>query len=167
VRLVVADTSPLRALANLGLLSILRDLYSEVIVPPAVAAELRGAPDGQASVEPEQLTFLRVLPLKDHARADEFLRDLDLGESEALALAIEIGATLVLIDESKGRAKATALGLDIVGVIGILLQAKERGRIASLLPLLDRLQNEFDFWLSPRIRISALHLAGEAAGGDK
>ena len=60
MRLVVGDTSPLRSLANLGLLGILRDLYSEVIVPPAVAAELRGPPDGQASVEPEQLAVLRV-----------------------------------------------------------------------------------------------------------
>ena len=165
--LVVGDTSPIRALANLGLLGILSNLYSEVIVPPAVAAELRDSPSGHASVEPERIAFLRVLPANDRAAVDEFRDDLDLGESEALALALEIGADLVLIDEAKGRAKAAEVGLDIVGVIGILLEAKEAGQVVALRPLLDRLRDEFDFWISPRLRAHALDSARETSEGDE
>jgi predicted nucleic acid-binding protein len=66
-----------------------------------------------------------------------------------------------LIDESAGRAAVKRLGLVPVGVLGTLLKAKQRGYIDSLAPLIDRLQNELRFFISPKVRSEVLRLAGE------
>jgi predicted nucleic acid-binding protein len=159
---VVSDTSPIRALANLGLLHILQALYSEILVPPAVANELENPPEGQTNVDIGNVAFIRVHPPSDRSRVDAFLIELDLGEAEVLALALELEADLVLIDEAEGRSNAADVGLNFIGVIGILLESKNAGLIPALGPLLDRLRDEFRFFITPKFRAKALHLAGES-----
>ncbi|HEY2157396.1 MAG TPA: DUF3368 domain-containing protein, partial [Isosphaeraceae bacterium] len=158
---VVSDTSPLRALANLGLLGLLHDLYSEVIVPPSVEKELANAPRGQSPVNLDEHPFLQVRSASDKAVVAAFLEDLDLGESEALALALEIRADLILIDETAGRDRAKQVGLSAIGVLGVLLEAKRSSFIGDLLPLLDQLQDEYRFYLTPQVRAEVLRRAGE------
>jgi len=86
---------------------------------------------------------------------------LDRGEAAALILALEQKADMVLIDERIGREVARELGLSVVGVLGILIQAKDRGLIAAVHPLLQRLRSELDFYLTPALIADILKRAGE------
>jgi predicted nucleic acid-binding protein len=70
-------------------------------------------------------------------------------------------ADAILIDEARGRRAAVSLGLHPIGVLGVLLQAKRRGLVPRLGPLLDQLQMTIAFRLSPDLRAEALRLAGE------
>jgi predicted nucleic acid-binding protein len=88
-------------------------------------------------------------------------RDLDRGEAEAIALACEVGASLVLLDEREGRRTALRLGLRCAGVVGVLLEAKERGMVEAVRPLLDALRDTTGFYLTAEVYRHALVLAGE------
>ena len=159
--LVVSDTSPLRALAHLGRVGLLRDLYAEVLVPPAVVGELAAPKRGMPLVEVADYDFLVVRAPKGGATLRRLLDDLDAGEAEALALAREVGATTVLMDERDGREEAKRMGLRPVGVIGILVQAKARSLIEEVGPALIRLRVELRFRFSDDLYRHALKLAGE------
>ena len=87
---VVSDTSPIRALTHLGLLELLRDLFGQILVPPAVEAELKSPPSGLPAADVARLLFVHVQAPRDRSRVDYFLQSLDPGESEALALALEV-----------------------------------------------------------------------------
>ena len=88
------------------------------------------------------------------------LEELDAGEAEAIALAIELRAE-VLIEKAEGREVALRLGLSLIGALGILLRLKARGLIGEVLPLLDRLEAELKFFISPSLRAEIRRLAGE------
>lgn len=79
-------------------------------------------------------------------------KDLDRGESQAIALAEEKGASRILLDEREGRRRARNLGLEVTGALGILLQAARRGALESLPGVLDTLEEEAGFWISPSLR---------------
>ena len=87
---------------------------------------------------------------------------LDSGEAAALALALEIRADAVLIDERRGYEIAIQLGLRTIGILGILLLAKSRGLIPAVKPILDALQQQAGFWLSESLRKQVLQFAQEA-----
>ena len=88
-------------------------------------------------------------------------RDLDAGESESIALALEIGADMVLMDEKEGRHAAQRVGLNVVGVIGVLIEAKSRGFIEHVRPHLDALRQTAGFYVKDSLYHSALVLASE------
>jgi len=107
------------------------------------------------------LIFFRIQAPRNRAAVAELQATLGPGEAEALVLAGEVHADAILIDESAGRAAALRRGLTPLGVLGILLRAKQRGLIDSLRPLMDRLQNELGFFVSPELRSAVLEQAGE------
>ena len=162
--IVVSDTSPIRGLANLGLRELLREIYQEVIIPAAVAAELATPPRGQAAVDLAAFPFVQVRVSSMSLELHVLLGELDRGEAEALILAQELKAGLILIDEAAGREKAKQLGLDTIGVLGVLLEAKHRGSIEAVTPLLDRLKDNHRFFIGPGLRDKVLRLAGEIQG---
>ncbi len=84
---------------------------------------------------------------------------LHLGESEALALAVEVKPDVVLIDEKTGRAVAKELGLVPLGVLGTLVKAKRAGLIVAVAPLVTRLKDELDFRVSAQVERRILDLA--------
>jgi hypothetical protein len=84
--------------------------------------------------------------LQDQTLVNILLLELDRGEAEALALAAELKADLLLIDESKGRAIAARLGFVHIGLLGMLVQAKQRGLIVAVKPILDDLIARAGFW---------------------
>ena len=159
--IVVSDTSPVRALSHLGLVTALANQYSEVFVPPAVVAELLSPSPPIAIVDVQHLPFVRVQAPADRAKVHHFMQTLDAGESEALALALEIHAALTLIDEKKGRIAATQCGLTPVGTLGILVECKKVGLISAVKPLINRLKQDLNFFISSRLEAQVLQSVGE------
>ena len=126
--IVVADTTPIITLMKLQRLDLLEKLFDTVIVPHAVYEELISntnyLDEKQMIVE---CPFLKRLEVSDR-QSIKILREvvgLDAGESEAIALAEENHADLLIIDERKGRRVAKQMELKIIGTIGILLQASD------------------------------------------
>lgn len=165
--LVVSDTSPVRALAQLGHLAWLETLFSGVVVPPAVVEELRAPPAGLRAVEVAAWSFLSVQAPTNGQLLGELRCLLDAGEAEAIALAEELHTDVVLIDERAGRDVARQRGFTVVGTLGVLLRAKQERLCSEIRPLLDRLQHESHFFVSASLRRTILHQAGgsEAPNG--
>ena len=159
--IVVSDTSPIRALHHLGLLPILSSLFEQVYVPPAVVDELAFPPPRFAPVDISGYDFIEIRTPHNISQVQQFLHSLDAGESEALALAIEIRAEAVLMDEAAGRRAAIENGIVWFGTLGILLRAKTQGHLPQIRPLIDRLIDELDFFISGELKSNVLKLAGE------
>ncbi len=126
--IIISDTSPISGLLIIDRLHILEDLYEEVIILEAVYEELsvlnRFGFDTSKLDDAHWISFRNPL---DPTVVSELMEELDRGESAAIALAIELHADSVIIDEKKGREIALKLGLEIIGLIGILLAAKKQG----------------------------------------
>ncbi len=138
--IVVTNAGPLIALAQIGQFDLLRLLYGQVHIPPSVRDEVNAVgPDCPGAVETVTANWVHVVRISD-TMAVELLRDrLDEGESEAIVLAIELHADLLLIDEARGRRIAESRGLNKTGTIGTLILAKKSGLIPGVTPLLDQL----------------------------
>ena len=159
--LVVCDTSPIRALQTLHRVDLIKALFGGAIMPPAVAAELAiDAPEvGVFSVS--DYPFLAVRTPADVRQVEALRRELGPGESEALVLAAEIRANYVLIDESIGRRVAARMGLEALGVLALLVEAKTKGLVESVAPLMHELEVRINFRVSTEVRRIILRDAGE------
>jgi len=154
--IVVSDTSAITNLLAIRRETLLLQLFGVVLVPAAVQAEL--------SVTHLQIpAFLQIRVVEDRAAVRQFIdADLDLGEAEAIQLALELDADHLLIDEAAGRRIAEQRGLKIIGVLGVLAQAKRNGLITAVLPEIDALRSAADFWIAPALRVRFLRDLGEA-----
>jgi predicted nucleic acid-binding protein len=158
---VIANTSPIQYLFQLGLLNILPELYGEVFVPDGVILELRsGVNRGVSLPDLDSLSWLRIRKARS-AAVLILAAGLGVGEREVLALALEIEDPLVILDDSLARRFAQRLSLPLTGTLGLLLKAKQRGRIESVKPYLDRLES-LRFRLDLSTRSSVLALAQES-----
>ena len=157
---VISNNSPLVGLLGINLLSLLRDLYTEVWIPRKVEKEfLKKDPIVRREVL-ENAPWIKTVDLTDPQTAAVYV-GLHEGESEALALADEYDARLILLDEKRGRRKAKEIGLTVKGIAGILQEAKEEGLIDVIKPLLIQLQDN-GIHLSESLINNALRDAGEA-----
>jgi predicted nucleic acid-binding protein len=152
VRIVVSDTSPIRALAHLELVDLLDALYGEVFIPPAVVFELERRTQRFAPFYVRLYPFLKIVAPTDNGQVSELLAILDPGEAESIVLAEEIRADQLLMDELKGRAEAVRRGLKPMGVLGVLLRAKEQAILTAVIPLLEQLEQAINFFVSPALR---------------
>lgn len=157
--IVVSDTSPITNLIEIDRLYLLRELFSEVLIPRFVFREATFVDRHRSAVL--NCEWIRVVELKNRDLFDDLSVDLDPGEAEAIALAVELSADLILIDESDGRIEAKEHGLVITGLLGVLVRAKKQGLIDSVRPEIARLVLEADFWVSPALVEEAASLAGE------
>ena len=162
--IIISDTSPLSNLAIVGYLSLLQQIYNKVIIPQGVAEELKNASDEENLIAGVlSLDWIEVVPAKN-LELISILRNnhnLDRGEAEAIALALELNADELLIDERLGRREATRLGLPITGVLGILLVAKRRRLIPAVQPVMDALVNQAGFRVSSQLYAAVLKAADE------
>lgn len=136
--LVVADTSPLRYLILIEHVHVLQDLYGEVVVPRTVIAELSNprAPREVRTWLASRPAWLRVQTPRDsfpHLRGV-----IDDGEREAIALAVEIRAEALLMDDREGRREAEGLHLSVLGTLRVLSDAAQHG-FADLPAAIERL----------------------------
>jgi predicted nucleic acid-binding protein len=160
VRIIVSDTSPIRALHHLGLLNLLPDLFEEIVIPPRVLQELESPRRRFSPVQLAAYPWLKLRSPANRAQVQELLKEVDLGEAEAIALAVELHAE-VLIDEAEGREVAKRIGLSLVGALGILVRLKQSGLITTVLPLIDRLETELRFFVADPLRTEIRRLVGE------
>ena len=124
---VVADTSPINYLVLIGHIEILPRLYTRILIPPAVLAELNhpAAPEPVRYWASHRPGWLEVLTPK--RRVD--IAELDFGESEAIALATEMQVEVLLIDDRAGREEAVRRGLKIAGTLSVLDEADQAGLV--------------------------------------
>jgi predicted nucleic acid-binding protein len=158
---VVADAGPLIGLAIIGGLPWIGKLFREVLIPEAVAAELRfdsALPGAIALALARRQGWLKMATVADVPA--HLLAAVDRGEAEAIALAKQQAAPL-LIDESRGRVAARSEGVVVFGSGAVLIRAKEQGLIQQVRPHLDALA-QARYRLSPALRREILRLAGEA-----
>lgn len=158
-KVTVADAAPLIAFARIGQLGLLPKILGDVLVPETVARErlIPGLPGADLIAE----AFATGL-LARHADVDgEPLQipQLDAGETSAIRLAQEIGAS-VLIDERLGRAVARRLGLAVIGSLGVLIAAKQRGLIVSVAALIRQMRGN-GYYIAESLVREALLRAGE------
>ncbi len=160
--IVVSDASVLIGLARLGLWRLLGEVYDRVVIPSGVRDEFL-APE-HFRVERTALlnaSWIDIRAARNDAMMAQLPRQLGRGEREAITLAVELRADLLLIDELDGRRAAKSLKLAITGIGGLLVVAKSRGLIPAVAPLLMKLQTECGFRLSNRLIAQLSAVAGE------
>ncbi len=153
--IVVADTSVLINLALVGEDGLLAALFREVIVARAVLREFTrlAASDGRFAGL-RLPAWIEVREPQSVSAAIARHATLDAGESEALALALELHADAVLIDETTGRAGALELGLTPI-------RAKRQGHLPAVKPVVEELLARARFYAAPELVREVLRLAGE------
>jgi hypothetical protein len=151
--IVVSDTTAITTLLKAGMEGLLPELFENVTIPQGVWDEL--------------LAFHSRLPnsilLRGMGRADRRLPEtasLGRGEAEAITLAKEINADLLLTDDLKARSIATSLNIKCTGLLGLLIRAKQRGQISSVREAMGRLEARGGLYLSDAVKAEALRLAG-------
>lgn len=159
---VVAGTSALLNLCRVGQDRLLAAIFREVHIPTSVRNEFTRLtatrPRFQGVAQPEWILVDVVTAIPPQIAA---CASLHAGERDTLALALQLHADGVLLDDAAGREAARQPGLPFMGIAGILLRAKQRRLIPAVAPVLSRLRAEAAFYVSPDFAAYVLQLAGE------
>jgi predicted nucleic acid-binding protein len=161
--IVISDTSSITSLAAIGKLDLLKQLYTKILIPEAVYWELTSTSiPVPGAVEVQTFDWIEVRQVQNRSLITTLLKQqLDEGECEAIALAIELNAELLLIDERRGRGEANRLGLRIIGLLGVLVEAKQKRLIVVVKPLLDGLIATAGFRVGDALYTRILQIVGE------
>ncbi|HKQ08890.1 MAG TPA: DUF3368 domain-containing protein [Blastocatellia bacterium] len=145
---IITDSTCLIGLERIGHLDLLPALFEPIMIPPEVDREFGIT-----------LAWLRIEVPSDTTRVATLKLLIDDGEAEAIALAGERGVRLIL-DDRQARLVAKNLGIPIIGTVGVLAQAKQAEIIASLKPILSKLEAK-GFYISNALKEEALRIVGE------
>lgn len=158
----VSDTSPILNLATIGEGALLEKIFGELAASTAVAQEILRLGSSSGRFAAIKLpSFIKVLPVQNTAFAEALKLQLHAGEAEAIALAVELKATRLLVDEHRARQVAARLGVPTIGCFGILLEAKRRGILTAIRPVLEKLEKQAGFWAGDALKATVLSAAGE------
>lgn len=149
-KIIVSDTSCLILLDKLNLLFILKELFEEIAVTPEIEKEY-----GQTLPE-----WIKVVNVQNKVYQIMLQSTIDSGEASAIALAIEQPNCLLILDDNKARKAATRLGIDYIGTLGLLAEAKEAGLIELVKPILVQIKIT-NFRIAENLEKQILKLAGE------
>lgn len=147
--IVVSDTSPISNLLQIGEIDLLRRIFDKIVIPTEVFVESCRVENHREFLINQD--WIEIVALSDEKLKNDLLNDLDSGEAEAIALAVELKADYLLIDEIAGRQIAESYGIKVTGIIGVLIKAKEDCLIVEVKPYLKRLVNDAGFWLNPKL----------------
>ena len=152
MKVVISDSSTLIVLLNIDKLYLLFELFKSIIITKAVYQEVTEQLKNDNEID--TLISQNKIEVKNSSHNELFtiiIKELDLGESESIALAKELNC-LLIIDEKKGRNIAQLLGIDIVGLIGILLKLIKLKKLTKneALEIIDNLQKK-DFRVSEKL----------------
>lgn len=149
-KIIIADTSCLILLDKIGELNILKELYREVVVTQEIVNEFNQSLPSWFKVQnPTNKIYQKILEAT-----------LDTGESSAIALAIEQPESILILDDDKGRRYAEKLGIKVTGTLGVIISAKQIGRIKSIKNVLEKIKNT-NFRLTIELERQMLERAGE------
>lgn len=161
--IIICDNSPLSGLLAINQLNLLKKIYGEITIPQAVFDEILFLTTNNIDISPilnaEWIKIKKVnFELFSHIN---FPPKIHAGEKEAMLLALELKADWLLIDEHEGRKIAKNLEINIIGLLGILIKAKQENYILSLRGLLEELEEKSNFRLSESLKLKAFQLVGE------
>jgi predicted nucleic acid-binding protein len=160
----VSDTSPISNLALIDRLDLLRIQFDQVWIPDAVKSELGRVPrrDARTSIEKAaQDGWVGCRSAGNTRLVTALTNELDRGEAEAIALATEIPADILLIDEKDGRVLARQFQLPVRRVLGILIRAKATGSVSSLRSEIEALRRRARFFVAATLEHEVLRTVGE------
>ena len=160
--IVVSNTTPILSLYKIGRLGLLERLFGRVFVPVAVYDEIsilgKGKPGHEAI---DSLDYIRVGHVQNTLAVKLLRSQLDYGEAEAIVLARELEADILMLDEKKARKVAQAGFQRVSGTLGILQMAKDKGFIPDMRSELDALIAH-DIWIDRKLYQTVL--AGNQEG---
>jgi predicted nucleic acid-binding protein len=161
LELAISNTGPLIAFAKVQRLDLLTSLFSEILIPRAVADELTACEAALPGAEILSMKGFRVVELP--GGSDALLEaELDSGEAAVVQLALKMGGTEVLLDERKARRLAESVyNLKVLGTGGLLLRAKKKGLIKEVKSTLHQIRAN-GYYLSERLVLGIERAAGEA-----
>ncbi len=160
--IIISDTSCIINLAQVGELELLPKIFNEIVIPQAVYDEIVLKGNNRAGAhEIKQATWIKIKQHTNKTLYQELRADLDEGEAEAITLAIELKADLLIIDEDKGRRIAESKHLNYTGLLGVLIRAKQKGLLTEVKPVLDNLIQKAKFRISSELYKEVLMLVNE------
>lgn len=160
--IVVSNASAIINLAAVGQLDLLRQLYDKIAIPQAVYHEIAVVGVGQpGATEVQTLEWIETRQVVNRTLVASLQIELDKGEAEAIALAVELKAELLLLDERLGRAVASRLGLKFIGLLGVLIEARGKRLIPAVKPVLDNLITQAGFWVNDQLYAQVLQVVGQ------
>lgn len=146
---IISDTSPISNLLIIDKLEILHQVVGNIVIPPSVFNEVAALDGFNISTESfKNATWVEQQTPENDKFVNHLLMEIDLGEAEAIALAVQLNADYVIMDEKIGRSVAQKYDIKTIGLLGILIRAKEIGVVKSLKPIIDELMNKAGFWIS-------------------
>lgn len=159
--IIVSNTTPISELAKVGQLNLLKEIFGTLIIPQEVYQEVTTGNHPAAIIVPA-VDWIEVRSIRSPQKVSDLQTDtnLDLGECAAIVLAEELKANQILIDDLAARIIAESRKLAVIGTIGILLLAKDRGIIPDIKPILDQLISSGK-WISMRLYQEAINEAQE------
>lgn len=160
--LVISNTTPLINFAEIGRLDVLLALFGPLMIPPAVRDELEAKRSlfPQAAQVPAQAGIVVASP-QDHLLVSELTTRVHRGEAECIALAMENPGSLLLIDDLGARELASTNKLLYTGTLGCLAEAKRKGVLPAIEPVLRDIQTKARFWITETLTERVLRDAGE------
>jgi predicted nucleic acid-binding protein len=150
MRAIITDTSCLILYDKINELDVLRRTFSSLIITPQVAEEFGD----------ELPNWINVKPIRDIEQYTQLINELGRGEASSIVLAQEIRGSLLIIDEKRGRRVAKNLRIEIIGSLGILLKAKQKGVIKTVASFLEKIE-QTNFRVSKVIKEELLKKANE------
>lgn len=159
---VVSDTTTICNLFLIDKLWILEKIYGEVIIPTGVHEELESMKNQPSIIEYIEMNdWIQTKSVSNNSLTEILMLTLDKGESQAISLAKELNANLIIIDEVQGRKIAQQMNLKVIGLLGILIQAKQENLIKSVTLIMDELKLKAGFWISAELYMKVLEITKE------